>query len=254
MITIVGNHVSPYVRKVLAALELKRLPYRIDPIVPFLGDARFSTLSPLRRIPVLIDPDAKGGDLTLPDSTAIGEYLDDLEPEPPLRPAGPADRARMRWLEEFADTRLGHVIVGRLFFAGLVGPKVLGLAKDEAALTQAAEVELPAALAQLEAILGPGAGFAFGNTPTLGDLAAGAMLQMLAMMRRPLNADRFPRAASLLAAVEALPEMAKLMPAVGIIMANPPGEQRAALAAAGVPVVPDADSVLGPAPLPRVAV
>ena len=35
----------------------------IDPIVPFYGDERFSKLSPLRRIPVLID-----GDLVLTDS------------------------------------------------------------------------------------------------------------------------------------------------------------------------------------------
>ena len=39
----------------LVCLDLKGVPYEIDPIVPFLGDDRFSKLSPVRRIPVLID-------------------------------------------------------------------------------------------------------------------------------------------------------------------------------------------------------
>ena len=38
MIHIIGSYLSPYVRKVLVALELKGLPYEIDPIVPFMGD------------------------------------------------------------------------------------------------------------------------------------------------------------------------------------------------------------------------
>ena len=57
MIKIVGNYLSPYVRKVLVCLEAKGLAYEVDPIVPFFGDDRFSKLSPLRRIPVLIDGD-----------------------------------------------------------------------------------------------------------------------------------------------------------------------------------------------------
>ena len=60
---IIGSFVSPYVRKVLACLELKGLDYRVDPITPFYGNDEFERLSPLRRIPVLID-----GDLVLCDS------------------------------------------------------------------------------------------------------------------------------------------------------------------------------------------
>ena len=233
----------------LIAAELKGLAYRLDPVVPFLGGDRFTALSPLRRVPVLVD-----GALVLPDSTAIGEYLDDAYPAPPLRPADPALRARMRWLEEFADARLGHAIVWRLFFAGLIGPRVLGLPRDDAAVAQAAEVELPAALAQLEAVLGPGEGFAFGPAPTLGDLAAGTMLQMLGLMRRTFDADRFPRAASLLAAVDSLPASAATMAQARLTMTTPREEQRAALLAAGVTLVPEAESVAGLAPLPRIAV
>src|SRR5436309_11761685 len=99
---IIGNHVSPYARKVFVALDHKGVDYELDPIVPFYGTDAFTRVSPLRRIPVLID-----GELVLNDSTVIAEYVDERWPEPPLMPRSPADRARARWMEEYADSRLG---------------------------------------------------------------------------------------------------------------------------------------------------
>ena len=52
---IIGSFVSPYVRKVLACMNLKGLAYEVDPITPFYGNEEFRRLSPLCRIPVLID-------------------------------------------------------------------------------------------------------------------------------------------------------------------------------------------------------
>ena len=88
-VKIIGSYISPYVRKVLAVLIAKGVPYEIDPIVPFMGDDRFAELSPLRRVPVLIDD--RG---TLCDSSVICQYLEDRHPEPALYPADVADRAR----------------------------------------------------------------------------------------------------------------------------------------------------------------
>ncbi len=82
---IIGSYLSPYVRKVLVCLDLKGVSYEIDPIVPFYGNDEFARLSPVRRIPVLID-DA----VTLSDSTVICEYLEERYPEPSLFPQGPA--------------------------------------------------------------------------------------------------------------------------------------------------------------------
>ena len=59
---IIGSYVSPYVRKVLVCLELKGLDYEVDPITPFFGNDEFRRISPLCRIPVLIDD---GLELTL---------------------------------------------------------------------------------------------------------------------------------------------------------------------------------------------
>src|SRR5881628_3227997 len=97
-VQIIGSYLSPYVRKVLVFLDLKGVAYEIDPIIPFMGDDRFSRLSPLRRIPVLIDDQ-----VTLSDSSVICQYLEDRYPEPSLYPRDVGARARARWFEEFAD-------------------------------------------------------------------------------------------------------------------------------------------------------
>ncbi|WP_414655809.1 glutathione S-transferase N-terminal domain-containing protein [Frateuria sp.] len=39
---VIGNYLSPYVRKVLACMELKGLGYEIDPIVPRSWATRLS--------------------------------------------------------------------------------------------------------------------------------------------------------------------------------------------------------------------
>jgi glutathione S-transferase len=53
MVRIIGSYISPSVRKVLVVLDMKGLSYEIDPIIPCMGDDRFSAVSPVRRIPVL---------------------------------------------------------------------------------------------------------------------------------------------------------------------------------------------------------
>ena len=63
-LTIIGNYISPYVRKVLVCLEHKGIAYQIDPMTPFIGNDAFTALSPLRRVPVLLD-----GELVLNDSS-----------------------------------------------------------------------------------------------------------------------------------------------------------------------------------------
>jgi len=78
-VTVIGSYISPYVRKVLVCLSLKGIDYRIDPIIPYFGDETFSRVSPLRRIPVLIDdvvtwaPQIRGGAYYRRESGAAGE-------------------------------------------------------------------------------------------------------------------------------------------------------------------------------------
>ena len=152
---IIGSYVSPYVRKVLVCMELKGLEYEVDPITPFFGNDEFRRLSPLCRIPVLIH-----NGLVLTDSTVIAQYLDEQFPEPPLLPSEPKERARARWLEEFADTRLGDVFIWGLFYPKMVHPRVWNEPGDQSRIDRTLSTELPKALDYLEGEL-PVSGYLF---------------------------------------------------------------------------------------------
>jgi GST-like protein len=58
-------------------------------------------INPAGTIPAMVH-----GDLTLTESTAIMEYVDEAFDGPPLRPADPFERWRMRWWMKFFDQYL----------------------------------------------------------------------------------------------------------------------------------------------------
>ena len=240
---VVGNYVSPYVRKVLAALALKSIAYQIDPLTPFYGDDAFTRLSPLRRIPVLID-----GDLTLTDSAVICEYLDDAYPKHPLLPRGVADRARARVLHGWADDRLGELLIWRLFWPIAVKPNVFGAPRDKEAARQVVEHDLPPALDYLEREA-PEAGFLSGDIGSA-DIAVAAPFRNAAWVRTPIDAERWPRAAAYVARVLDHPALADLRAFEELSLRTPPPEQRAALIAAGAPISATTYGLAEPRPSP----
>jgi glutathione S-transferase len=231
-IQIIGSPLSPYVRKVLACLEHKGLAWQIDPVVPFFGDDAFSKLSPVRRIPVMID-----GDLTLADSTAICEYLDDRYAEPRLRPADVRDRARARWLEEFADTRIGDVLIWRLFNQVVIKPAVWGEAADEQLLARALNEEIPQILDYLESVVRDSqaaeSSFLFGPV-SIADIAIAAFFRNAAFARYRIDANRWPTSAAFVDRVLALPCFAKLIRIEETIRRLPIPQHRDAIAQLGV--------------------
>jgi glutathione S-transferase len=229
-VRIIGSYASPYVRKVLVVLDLKGIAYEIDPIIPFMGNDEFSKLSPIRRIPVLMDDR-----VTLSDSTVICEYLDDRHPEPAVRPADPVARARARWLEEFADTRMGEVFIWQLFNQVAINPYVWGIPTDQKILTRTLERDIPHILDYLEAEL-PENGFLFGPLATA-DVSIATFFRNAAFARYEVDAGRWPRTAAYVARVLATPSFAKLKPFEESMMRTPPAQQREALAAIGAPLM-----------------
>jgi glutathione S-transferase len=228
-VRIIGSYLSPYVRKVLACLGVKGLAYEIDPIVPFMGDDRFTELSPLRRVPVLIDDR-----VSLCDSSVICQYLEDRYPEPALYPADVVDRARARWLEEYADSRMGEVLIWGLFDHAVISPAVWGTPRDRAAIERIVNEDIPPVLDYLEAQL-PREGFLFG-TPGIADFSIAAFLRNAAFARYAVDPTHWPRTAGFVDRVLALDCLAKLQPYEALMLRTPIREQRAALAAAGAPL------------------
>ena len=228
-VTIVGSYISPYVRKVLVCLHLKGVEYRIDPIVPFFGDDEFTRISPVRRIPVLID-----GSLVVPDSTPICEYLEDRHPEPPLLPRQPAQRARARWLEEFADTRIGEVFIWQLFNQLVINRFVWRAPTDAEVVRNAREQEIPQILDYLEGEV-PAQGHLFGAI-SLADIALAAFFRNAAFAGYTVDAKRWPTTASFVSRVLDHPGFVALRPFEELSLRTPISEHRTALRAAGAPL------------------
>ncbi|MEX0298494.1 MAG: glutathione S-transferase family protein [Kordiimonas sp.] len=201
-ITIVGTPISPYVRKVLITLELKGIEFRCVPQVPFFPTDEFKEISPLKRIPVL-----KHGDFVLPDSSAIVQYFDELYPEISILPDTIQDRARARWLEEYADEWLGRSVVFNLFFQRVVGPLLLKQPSDEKLIKQALEVDIPKSLDYLEGVV-PSEGYLFDEI-SIADLAVTGMFLNAGFAGWEIDATCWPKFAAYLRYVYAHPVVSK---------------------------------------------
>ena len=226
---IIGSFVSPYVRKVLACLNLKGLAYEIDPITPFFGNEEFERLSPLRRIPVLVD-----GDFSVSDSSAICAYLDEAYDGYPLLPVAPRDRARARWLEEYADTRLGDVFIWGLFYQKVVRPAVWGEEPDEERVAETLGGPIPAALDYLETLV-PDYGFIFGEIG-LADISISSFFRNGAYAGFEVDAARWPKVAAFVDRTLAHPCIASLLPFEDVQRSSDIRHRRQALLDAGAPL------------------
>ena len=226
---IIGNYLSPYVRKVLVVLETKGLAYTIDPIVPFVGNDRFGELSPLRRSPVLID-----GDRVLNDSSVICQYLEECHPQPALYPADLWRRAQARWLEEYADSYLGDVVIWGMFYQKGIKRFLFGEAANEAIMQRAHDEQMPVALDYLETQL-PAAGFVSGGFG-IADVAIGSFFRNAAFVRYAIDPARWPKTAAYVERVLGLPAFRKLAVFEDRLLRTPVAEQRAMLAELGAPL------------------
>ncbi len=230
---VIGNYLSPFVRKVLACLELKRVDYEIDPIVPFAGNEEFSRLSPLRRVPVLVD-----GALILNDSSVICQYLEDKYPMPALYPRDIGERAQARWIEEYCDTRLADGLIGGLFYQLAVKRVLFHEPTDEVLVQKARELEIPTALDYLESRM-PEEDFLFGAL-SIADISIASYFRTAAFVRYTIDAARWPLTAALVDRVQALPVFTRLGTLEGCqLLRVPEADQRAALVSAGAPLSSD---------------
>jgi glutathione S-transferase len=229
MIRIIGSYVSPYVRKVLAGLNLKGLAYEIDPITPFFGNDEYERKSPLRRIPVLVD-----GDFSICDSSVICAYLDEAYPGRPLLPSGPKERAKARWLEEYADTRLGDVFIWGLFYQKVVRPLVWGEPSDEERVEKTLSQDIPQALDYLEGEL-PSEGHLFGDIG-LADIAIASFFRNAAYADFAPDPARWPITSKFVERTLAHPCLAVLLPFEDVQRSAEIRHRRQALLDAGAPL------------------
>lgn len=197
-----GSSISPFVRKIMLALAYKGLPYELQPLNPYLEKELALKRHPLGKVPVL----EHDGNAVI-DSTVIAHYLDDICPVPPLYPGSAEARAKIRWLEEYADTRLTSLIGGVLFYQKIMRGKMLNKEIDEEAIAQCLTHHLPQALRYLEEQL-PESGYV---TPQLSMAEISLWSVCRSGWMAGLRLNHYPRLQAYLATIEQEPWVANLI-------------------------------------------
>jgi glutathione S-transferase len=208
------------------------------------GNERFSRLSPLRRIPILRDDD-----VTLADSSVICQYLEDRHPLPRLYPEDIVARAEARWFEEYADTRMGEVLIWGLFNQLAIGPAVWGRPPDRAIVDRIREVDLPLVLDYLEERL-PASGFVLGEL-SIADISIACFFRNAQFVRYEVDAVRWPRTAGFVDRMLALEPFAALRKIEDPLLRVAPAAQRACLESleeVGVALTADSFGTSSPRP------
>lgn len=189
--TVYGAPLSPFVRKVRLLLAEKGLDYQLEVVAPFHQPDWFFEISPLGRIPGF-----KDGDLTLADSSVIGQYIEEQYPEAPaLYGDTTAEKARIRWLEKYADYELAPLTTFAVFLNRALNP-TMGKACNEEAVQKALTEKLPKHFDYLERTL-DGADYLVGNRLSAADLAFACQLINMQHGRESLDAARWPGLAAL---------------------------------------------------------
>jgi glutathione S-transferase len=191
-----GFPLSPFVRKVHVVAAEKGIAVELAMSNPAAPAEEFLAASPFRKIPALVD-----GDFTLADSTAIVTYFDALQPEPPMLPGTPQEKARAIWFEEFADTILAAA-GGKVLFNRFVAPKLMGKPGD-AAMAEQGLKELEPIMAYLESQCGDG--WLAGADFSVGDVAVAAVLRSLGYVGLEPDPATHPRTAAWYERVKARP-------------------------------------------------
>ncbi len=202
---IYGANISPFVRKALAVAKIKGLEFEHKAVVPGHGEEDFMRASPLGKIPALQD-----GDLVVSDSSVICEYLEDKFGGIAMLPDTPEQRARARWYEEYADTKLIEAMAP--FFFERLAKKMFGdpSPPDEERLADVAANLCPAVFNYLEHEV-PDDGFLFGDRPLTADIALVSPTINAGYGGYEIDADAYPKYAAYRSRVLAHPVMVDLL-------------------------------------------
>jgi maleylacetoacetate isomerase len=194
--------------RVRIALNLKGLAYEtvaidLKPGVEAQRSPGYLALNPEGLVPVLQD-----GAVTLTQSLAIIEYLDETHPQPPLLPPAPAARARVR----------GLALVVACEMAPLNNSGVLSYLKGTLRMNEATVNTWYAqwiargfeALEKEVAVTSGDARHMFGTAVTLADVCI--VPQMYNARRFHCDLAPYPRLRAICAHLESLPAFARAVP------------------------------------------
>ena len=205
---LMGANVSPFVRKVRVMLAEKGIAYDFEPVSPFAPPANWRDISPLGKIPALLD-----GDKVVNDSSVICQYIERKNKSKPMLPSDDDGYIRALWLEEYIDGGFVAVAGGKVFFPLIVAPLSTKAPPDATAQASAAKAvaeELPAFWAYMEAQLGDQQ-FFVNNTLSLADIAVASIHVNLLHAQVKVDGARFPKLAAFMTRMFARPSFKGLI-------------------------------------------
>jgi glutathione S-transferase len=165
---------SPFMRSVQMGLEEKGAAYQVVAMRP--GESR--SPAHLKRHPFGRIPAFEHGEFRLYETQAILRYLDDLFPDPALEPVDPRATARMNQIIGINDWYFFPEVAAVIVFQRIVGPALLGVTTDEAAVA-AAVPEGKVCIAELDRLLGSES-FMAGDRLSIADLMLAPQLDFFA--------------------------------------------------------------------------
>lgn len=190
--------------RVRVALAWKGLAYRVSPVNIVAGEQlepEHLALNPQGRVPVLV---ADG--VVLTQGPAILEWLEEVAPSPPLLPADPLGRARVRAIAALVAcdiTPLQNLIVTRK-----IGEH---FGADPAQTAGFVRGFIARGLEALDALVAEhGGGFCYGDSPTLADLYL--VTQLLGARRFEVDLSPLGRLTAIEARCAALPAFQAALP------------------------------------------
>jgi glutathione S-transferase len=212
-ITVYGIPGSPFLRSVEIALKEKDVPYHLHAMAP----GEHKQPEHLARHPFGRVPAFEHDGFALYESQAIIRYLDEVFPNPPLTPGNAQQRARVNQVIGIIEWYFFPKAAAPIAFNRIIGPKLLGLPTDEAAIGDAMPMARTC-FAELDRLLGDQSYFG-GDRVSIADIMLAAQLDLLCDT---------PEGAELIGGTRLAPWLERMRSRPSIIATQPPAVLREA--------------------------
>ena len=163
---------SPFCRKVRLVLSEKKLEFELIEEKYWEKREDFLALNPFGQVPVL-----QNSEITLAESSAICEYLNEKFPNPGLLPNNIEDRAEARRLVSWFDDKFNREVTQKLVYERIT-KKIIGKGFPEAKNVKVGMQNIKFHIDYMSSLLEYRQWLA-GNEMTLADFAAGAHFSVL---------------------------------------------------------------------------
>jgi glutathione S-transferase len=183
-----GTSFSPFVRKVLVALNEKGVAFEHKPVFFHADDPGFQAASPLGKIPAIEDDGFR-----LADSSAILHYIEAKHPGTPLIPAEAKAHGRAVWFDKYGDTELFPVLIIP-FVERFLKPRMMKQECDEARARTTIDEKFPRYFDYLEGQLG--GEHLLGDAFSIADISVVTCFHNLRLADFEVDGGRWPKLAA----------------------------------------------------------